>query len=103
MKTLFTLAALGLAATAVSPAAAQIDQRHDNQQRRIEQGVRSGELNGHEARQLEHQQDRIDRTEARMRDRDGGHLTGYQRARLRQRENRASRAIYRHKHNMQYR
>ncbi len=103
MKIMFALAALGLAGASVSPAFAQMDQRHDNQQRRIEQGVRSGELNGHEARRLEHQQMNIDRSEARMRYRNGGHLNRYQRARLAQRENRASQAIYRHKHNGQYR
>lgn len=103
MKTRFVLAALGLAAASVSPATAQIDQRHNNQQRRIEQGVRSGELTGHEARKLEHQQGRINRTEARMRYRNGGHLNRYQRERLAQRENRANQAIYRHKHNGQYR
>ena len=102
MKTLLMRTALGLTAAAVSPAAAQqVDQRHYNQQQRIDQGVRSGELTGHEARKLEHQQDRIDRTEARMRDRNGGYLNRYQRARLQQRENRASRAIYRQKHDRQ--
>ena len=100
----FTAAALALAALAGAlPAAAQVDQRHYNQQRRIAQGVRSGELTRHEARGLERQQGRIDRTESRMRYRDGGHLTGEQRARLARRENNASRAIYRQKHDAQVR
>ena len=103
MKALPILAALGFAAVSVSPAAAQVDQRHYDQQRRIDQGVRSGALTGHEARRLERQQGRIDRTEARMRHRNGGYLTGAQRARLERRENHASRAIYRQKHDGQYR
>ena len=104
MNKFMALAAFGLTAIAsVSPAAAQVDQRHYDQQRRIEQGERSGELTRHEAGRLEHQQARIDRTEARMRYRNGGHLNGYQRARLEQRENRASRNIYRQKHDRQYR
>ena len=103
MKTLLTLAALGLAVAGIAPASAQVDQRHYDQQHRIAQGVRSGALTGHEARRLEHQQGRIDRTEQRMRARNGGYLTPGQRARLAQRENHASRAIYRDKHNGQYR
>lgn len=78
---------------------AQVDARHYDQESRIRQGERSGELRPGEAAQLQRQQGRIDRTEERMRDRNGGYLRPGQRARLEARENRASRHIYRLKHN----
>jgi hypothetical protein len=91
------LIALGLAAGTAQ--AQGIDQRHYNQERRIDQGIRSGRLTPHEARRIEHQQRSIDRQESRMRYRNGGHLNRYDRAVLQHREDRASRHIYRAKHN----
>jgi hypothetical protein len=91
------LVGVGIAAGAAQ--AQNLDQRHYNQQRRVEQGIRHGSVTPREAHRIEHQQRSIDRQEARLRDRNGGHLTRYDRARLRHRENRASRHIYRAKHN----
>ena len=100
MKKLLMLAALGLTTiTAVAPASAQVDRREDNQQHRIRQGIRSGALTPQEARRLERQQARIDRSEDRLRARNGGYLTPRERARLAHRQAHASRAIYRAKHN----
>lgn len=99
MKTIAAAAALGLAALSAVPAAAQVNAREYNQQRRIDQGVRSGALTPGEAARDERQQGRIDSTVARERARNGGYLTPYQRARINQRENRASAHIYRSKHN----
>jgi len=92
-------AALGLSVLATAANAQTVDQRHHNQQHRIAQGVRSGELTRHEARRVEHQQRSIDREEARMRWRHHGHLTAHDRWVLRHREHRASNHIYRAKHN----
>lgn len=92
-------ALLGLSVLAGTAQAQSVDQRHYDQQRRIEQGERSGRLTPGEARRVERQQGRIDRTEARMRYRHGGHLTYRDRMRLQHRENRASGHIYRAKHN----
>ncbi len=99
MKTLIAAAALGLAALTALPAAAQVNAREYNQQRRIDQGVRSGELTPREAAHVERQQDRINAHENRMRARNGGYLRPGQRARLARQQNRASRHIYRAKHN----
>ena len=100
MRKLIAAAALGLAAlTAAAPAAAQVDARQYNQERRINQGVRSGELTPREANRLSRQQNNIARQEQRMRYRNGGYLNGRQRARLTDRQLRANRAIYRAKHN----
>ena len=75
-----------------------IDQRMENQQRRIDQGVQSGELTPREARRLETQQSRIEnRLEAAKSD---GVVTAGERARLTHQQNRASRNIFRKKHNL---
>ena len=99
MMKFIAAALLGLGMLAGTAQAQAVDQRHYDQQHRIEQGERSGSLAPGEARRLERQQGRIDRTEARMRYRHGGHLTYRERMRLHHRENRASHHIYRAKHN----
>ena len=86
------------AALAAGPAVQEATQRDVNQQQRIEQGLQSGELNTKEAGQLEHQQSRIDQTEARDIKRDGK-LTGADQAQLNRMQNNASANIYKDKHN----
>lgn len=76
-----------------------IDQREVNQQKRIEQGIQSGQLTGKEAANLEKREASISRQEARMRARDGGELTTHDRKVLNRRLNNTSAAIYRDKHN----
>ncbi|MBA2936269.1 hypothetical protein HZF05_19480 [Sphingomonas sp. CGMCC 1.13654] len=76
-----------------------VDQRHADQQHRIDNGLRNGSMTPGEAHRVERQQHSIDRQEARMRYRHGGRLNGYDRAVLQHREDRASRHIYRAKHN----
>jgi len=77
-----------------------INQRERNQQARIRQGVRSGELTRREAGRLEAQQARIRVNEAYAR-RSGGKFTPRERARIQRQENRSSRNIYRQKHDRQ--
>jgi hypothetical protein len=91
------LIVLGLAAGTAQ--AQTVDRRHANQAGRIERGVASGRLTPGEAGRVERQQASIDGQESRMRSRDGGHLTGHDRARLQHRESNASRHIYHAKHN----
>lgn len=79
--------------------AQSVNQRQGRQQERIDQGVASGRLTAGEAVRDERQQGRINATEARMRANNGGHLNRYQRARLENRQNRASAHIYNSKHN----
>lgn len=101
MKTSHRIAAalLGMGLVAGAAQAQGVDQRHYDQQRRIDHGLRNGSMTPREARHVEHQQHSIDRQEARMRYRNGGHLNGYDRAVLQHREDRASHHIYRAKHN----
>ena len=88
---------LGSLPALAGPYGSYLDQRQINQERRIYQGVHSGQLSPGEFRRLENQQGRIRAAEARMRA--DGHLDRYERARLNRMENRANRDIYRYKHN----
>jgi len=77
----------------------EVGQRRENQQDRIAQGVRSGQLTPGETSKLEKQQQSINREDAHMRQADGGKLTGADKKALNQRQNRASNNIYNKKHN----
>lgn len=76
-----------------------INQRKENQQDRIAQGVKSGQLTAGETSRLEHQEAGINREERGMRAQDNGHLTQADRKTLHQQQNQESRRIYRDKHN----
>ncbi len=102
MKTRMLAAAL--VAVITVPAFAQtdtpvVDQRQINQERRIDQGVASGELTPREARRLERGQQRIDNMEARAEA--DGVVTRGERASIRQAQNVESKRIYRQKHDRQ--
>jgi hypothetical protein len=88
-KTRIIAAALVLSALSV-PALA------DNQDRRINQGIRSGELTRSEAASLKAEQARIDALEARAR-RDG-RIDPYERQEIARARENASRHIYAEKH-----
>ena len=95
-----TLLQRGMLSTFVT-AEAGVNDRERNQQRRIRQGVRSGELTRGEFRRLEREQARVRRHEARARS--DGRFTLRERARINRELNRSSRHIYRQKHNRLYR
>jgi Ni/Co efflux regulator RcnB len=95
-----SLVATALLALSTTVAMAQnINQRKDNQQDRIGQGVRSGQLTARETSHLEGREASINREEHAMRRADDGHLTRGDRAALTSRQNRVSRSVYRDKHN----
>jgi len=71
-------------------------QRNANQQARIDQGLKSGELSNKEAAHLERGQARVDRTEARAAA--DGHVGAREQARIQRKENRQSRRIHQEKH-----
>jgi hypothetical protein len=77
--------------------------RKYNQQHRIAQGVRSGQLTPRETQHLEGREARINHEEHNMRARHDGHLTPANRARIQRQQNRTSRAIYNKKHNAAHR
>lgn len=72
-------------------------QRNINQQNRIEQGARSGQLTNREASRLERGQARLDRGEARAGA--DGHMGAREQARIQHQENGQSRNIFHGKHN----
>ena len=76
-----------------------IDQRQANQEKRIDQGIASGQLNEREANRLDRKQNRIDRMENRAKA--DGVVTDKERARIGAAQNRASRHIAREKHDGQ--
>ncbi len=96
------LPALALAqATPATPATPGIDQRQANQERRIQQGVKSGQLTGREAARLEQREAKIQTNkQADMAD---GKVTAQERRKLQREQNRTSRAITRQKHDRQRR
>jgi hypothetical protein len=76
-----------------------IQERKTDQQQRIAQGVRSGQLTAHETANLERREASVNREERAMRRADGGHLTRQDKAALTRRQNHISKSIYRDKHN----
>ncbi|NPV04609.1 MAG: hypothetical protein HPY67_07745 [Syntrophaceae bacterium] len=76
-----------------------IQKRMENQERRIDQGVQSGELTPKEAGKLEAEQARIRQAESRMKS--DGDLSPQERRRLHNMQDRASDHIYRQKHDRQ--
>jgi hypothetical protein len=74
-------------------------QRDVNQQTRIEQGLKSGELNTREAARLEKEEAHVDHLQAKeLKD---GTLSPAEQARLNAAQNKVSRDIYREKHDKQ--
>jgi hypothetical protein len=89
------------AQTTTTPAAAPatINQRKENQQDRIANGIQSGQLTAGETKHLETKESEVNHEERDMRKLDNGHLTGADRATLHQQQNAVSKDIYRDKHN----
>ncbi len=94
---LFALVAMVATLASAQTATPRVTKRQMKQQARIEQGVKSGELTKGEARRLERQQGKI-AAEKRMAKADGV-VTPAERAKLTHDQNRASKRIYRLKHN----
>src|ERR1700759_5228304 len=79
----------------------KINERERNQQRRINQGIKSGELNRREARRLEAQEGRI-RADEKI-DKADGKVTPKERRQLERELNRTSKHICNQKHDGQTR
>jgi hypothetical protein len=76
------LAAGAMMLVAIPLAAEGIDQREDQQQQRIGEGVANGDLTHHETKRLEHHENKLANTEDRMRDKHDGRLTHHDRRHL---------------------
>ncbi len=82
-----------------APPAGKIADRKENQQDRIAQGVKSGELTAGETAHLENKEARINRETRTDRAANGGKLTNAEKAKVNRQQNRVSKDIYRDKHN----
>ena len=78
---------------------ATIHKRFGNQQDRIANGVRSGQLTPRETQRLEARQANLHREVRADRAANGGRLTPQERRHVSRQQNRLSRSIYRDKHN----
>ena len=77
----------------------RVNERQANQQARIAQGVRSGQLTPRETTHLENKEAAIHQEVRSDRAANGGHLTGQERAQVNHQQNAVSRDINRDKHN----
>lgn len=76
-----------------------IQQRKENQQDRIANGIDNGSLSAHESSTLEKKESELNQEERDMKAMDNGHLTQADRATLQQQQNQLSNQIYKDKHN----
>lgn len=107
MKSIPVLLALALAGSALlaeetpwqkaHPRRAQVNQRLENQNKRIENGVKDGSLTPAEAARLHREDRRIRKEERLMASQNGGHITKEEQKVLNQQENKVSRQIRREK------
>ena len=98
-----TYAALAVGALLSTSAMAQntqdVIQRDVNQEKRIEQGLKSGELNTKEAAKLEREESRVDKMESKALS--DGKLSNAEKHRIEREQNRVSKDIAREKHDGQ--
>ena len=96
---LLAIATTSAFAQSNSGAAGEFVERNINQQQRIEQGLKSGELTTREAARLEREESRVERMESKaLRD---GKVTANEAQRINEAQNRVSNDIYREKHDAQ--
>lgn len=91
------VSAFALPVFAQNTSTPNIDKRQDNQQKRIAQGVKSGELTVKETENLEKREGKIE-ADKQLAKADGK-VTRAERRKLQREENVASRKIYKKKHN----
>lgn len=90
-------AALPAQETATPKREAQVERRADRQQKRIANGVKTGQLTPREAAHLEKREAKLGRDIARAEA--DGKITKKEQAKLNAEENRDSRKVFRKKHN----
>ncbi|WP_372525877.1 hypothetical protein [Piscinibacter sp.] len=95
-----TLACISAFAQAASaPATPRVDKREVNQDKRIQQGVGSGQLTAKETYRLEKEQAAINKAESKAKS--DGTVTKQERRRLHKMQDQASKDIYKQKHDAQ--
>lgn len=77
----------------------RIQQRKENQQKRIANGVKNGSLNAGETARVEHQESKLNKDVRADRKANGGNLTNNEKKQINRQQNRLSKQIYKDKHN----
>ena len=77
----------------------EVGQRRENQQDRIAQGIKSGQMTAGEAARTENREQGINQQVHADRQANGGKLTGQEKRQINREQNHTSRQIYRQKHN----
>jgi hypothetical protein len=95
--TFMTMIVTGLLATGLS--AQEIKDRKENQQDRIAQGVKSGQLTAGETAKLETKEAGLNKEIRHDRKQNGGNLTNKEKKQVNRQQNRLSKQIYNDKHN----
>src|SRR5271167_317391 len=102
LSTALAILALPVVAQTTNPAPVtgeSIQDRKENQQDRIANGVKSGELTAGETANLEKKESNVNQEERDMRSLDNGKLTTADKTTLNQQQNKLSNQIYNDKHN----
>ena len=94
-----SIGAFAQAAAPTTPATPRVDQREANQEKRIDQGIASGQLNAKETHRLDTQQARVQVAEANAKA--DGKVTKGERKHLDKMQDRASKNIHTEKHDAQ--
>ena len=94
-------AAMAQTATTTTTPKQTVNQRKDNQQDRIGEGVENGSLTAGEATHLEKKESSLNKEEHHMRAEGNGKLTAADRAKLNRQQNHLSNQIYKQKHDAQ--
>ena len=97
--TLTIASTVAFAQAAAAPATPRVDQREANQEKRIQKGVASGQLNAKETHRLDKQQARVEVAEANAKA--DGKVTKGERKHLHRMQERSSKNIYKQKHDAQ--
>jgi hypothetical protein len=104
-KVFLTLMAGGFLVIAPGMASAQdgrIQQRKENQQQRIANGVQNGSLTPKETARLENKEANLNKEIRADRKANGGNLTNNQKRQINRQQNRLSKSIYNQKHDGQH-
>ncbi len=80
------------------PRVNEVNQREENQQQRIGNGVKNGELNAHQTANLEKREANVQNREQRDMAKNGGHLAKAEQRGINRQQNRISKSIYKDKH-----
>lgn len=81
------------------PRVNEVNQREENQQKRIANGINNGTMNPAETANVEKREASVQKQEQNDMAKHNGHLTKVEQRHLNQRQNRISHSIYKDKHN----